>query len=194
LSRFPYIIAFLASLISREQKVLTADYLDGTIMGMDHRWGQRQSTDLTVLVARSGLTGIARVVNVSVTGAYLETRVSLRLHSLVYLQPITQDHAHINANRVAANVVRQDALGVGLEWCEALTKRAHLDALLSMLGKTEPVDCVCDRRTKAAAEETRDVAEAEIVPSFLLRDPSHDFRDQENGIDINAIKASLIML
>ena len=111
-------------------------------MGMDHRWGQRQATDVTVnLVAGSGMSQIARIVNVSLTGAYLETSVPLRLHSLVYLQPSTQHHAQMNANRIAANVVRQDELGVGLEWCEALTKRAHIDALLAMLGNSETVDC-----------------------------------------------------
>lgn len=113
-------------------------------MGMDHRWGQRQTTDVTVrLVARSGVAGVARVVNVSLTGAYLETSVPLRLHSLVYLEPSTQNHAPVNGNRVAANVVRQDELGVGLEWREALTKRTHIEALLAMLGNSERVDCVC---------------------------------------------------
>jgi hypothetical protein len=108
---------------------------------MEHRWGQRQSTDVTVhVVAWSGKTSIARVVNVSVTGAYLEMSMPLRLHSLVYLQPSTRYHAHIDGNRVAANVVRQDGLGVGLEWCEALTKQAHIDALLAMLGNTEWAD------------------------------------------------------
>jgi hypothetical protein len=109
-------------------------------MGMDHRWGQRETTDVTVhVVAQSGMTGIARVVNVSLTGAYLETSVVLRLRSVVYLQPGPEDHAHLDGNRVAANVVRQDELGVGLEWCEALTKRAHLVALLAMLGQGERV-------------------------------------------------------
>lgn len=126
------------------KKDLTTNYLDVTAMGMDHRWGQRQSTDVTVnLVARSGVSQIVRVVNVSLTGAYLETSVTLRLHSLVYLQPSTQQHAQMNGNRIAANVVRQDELGVGLEWCEPLTKRAHIDALLEMLGNNERVDCAC---------------------------------------------------
>jgi hypothetical protein len=117
---------------------------------MDHRWGQRESTDVIVhVVARSGMTGMARVVNVSLTGAYLETSVPLRLRSVVFLQP-SQEDAHPYGNRVAANVVRQDELGVGLEWCQALTKRAHIDALLAMLGKSERVVCAC----LAAAEWT----------------------------------------
>ena len=104
-------------------------------MGMEHRWGERQSTDVTVhVVAGSGKNGIARVVNVSVTGAYLETRVPLRLHSLLTLQ------AHLGGNCVAASVVRQDSLGVGLKWCEAMTTQAGIDALLAMLGNIESVD------------------------------------------------------
>jgi hypothetical protein len=139
----PYIILFVASLISHEKEGSDNELPGVTTMGMDHRWGQRQSTDVTVhVVARSGMTGIARVVNVSLTGAYLETSVPLRLHSLVYLRPSAQNHARISGNRVAANVVRLDELGVGLEWRESLTKRAHVDALLAMLGKRERVDCV----------------------------------------------------
>jgi hypothetical protein len=109
-------------------------------MGMEHRWGERQSTDLTVrFVASSGKTGIARVANVSVTGAYLETRVPLRPHSFLYLQ------AHIGGNCVAASVVRQDPLGVGLKWCESMTKQAHIDALLVMLGNIENVASIALR-------------------------------------------------
>ena len=96
------------------------------------------------------MTGIARVANVSLTGAYLETSVQLRLRSVVYLQPCPEDHAHLDGNRVAANVVRQDELGVGLEWCEALTKRAHIDALLGMIGQGERVDCACVARVEWA--------------------------------------------
>jgi hypothetical protein len=117
-----------------EKRHLVTRTLDGA-MRMEHRWGERQSTEVTVhLVASSGKTGIARLVNLSVTGAYLETRVPLRLHSLLYLQ------SHIGGNCVAASVVRLDALGVGLKWCEAMTKQAHVDALLAMLGNIEKVD------------------------------------------------------
>ena len=116
-------------------------------MGMEHRWGERQSADVTVhVVARSGKTGIARVVNVSVTGAYLKTSIPLRLHSVVFLQPSTQNLTHIGGNCIAATVVRQDDLGVGLEWCEALTKQVHIDVLLAMLGDNSRVDSLFLRR------------------------------------------------
>ena len=120
---------------------------DGATMAMEHRWGERQSIDVTVhVVASSGKTGIARVANVSVTGAYLETSISLRLHSLVYLQASTQYHPHIGGNCVTANVVRQDERGVGLQWCDAMSKQAHVDALLAMLGHNESVDSLFLRR------------------------------------------------
>ena len=57
-------------------------------MGMEHRWGRRESTDVPVqFLARSGMTGSGRVLNISSTGAYLQTALSLPLNSLVYLEP-----------------------------------------------------------------------------------------------------------
>jgi hypothetical protein len=110
-------------------------------MGMEHRWGQRQSTNVKVhVVVRSGTTAIARVVNVSLTGAYLETSLPLRLYSLVYLESAMQDNVTSSGKRIAANVIRHDAQGVGLEWCEVLTKGAHIDALLDMLAYGGIVD------------------------------------------------------
>jgi hypothetical protein len=124
-------------------------------MGMEHRWGQRQSTDVTVRVAGSAMTGIARIANVSLTGAYLETGVPLRLHSLVNLQPSAPNHAHNGHNRVAAHVVRQDGPGVGLKWCRALTMHAHIDALLDMLGEGERLDCIPPRMGVSAGGRPR---------------------------------------
>jgi hypothetical protein len=107
-------------------------------MGMDHRWGQRRATDFVVhVVATSGRTVAARVLNVSLTGAYLETSVPLRLNSLIHLTPYLPDNFTAGTNRVAANVVRHDALGVGLQWCERLTKGVQLDLLLAMLADSE---------------------------------------------------------
>jgi hypothetical protein len=103
-------------------------------MGMDHRWGQRQASNVAVhIVATSGRTASARVVNVSLTGAYLETSVRLRLRSLVYLAPVLPDNFAQGGKRVAAIVVRHDGLGVGVEWSEALAKGVHIDLLLAML-------------------------------------------------------------
>jgi hypothetical protein len=106
---------------------------------MDHRWGQRQATNIAVHVAAtSGATGAARVVNVSLTGAYLETSAPLRRHALVYLTPSSSRHNCAGGSRrIAANVVRHDALGVGLEWCQPLRKGGHIALLLAMLADGE---------------------------------------------------------
>jgi hypothetical protein len=105
---------------------------------MDHRWGQRQATNIAVHVAAtSGKTGAARLVNVSLTGAYLETRVPLRRHALVYVAPSSRDNAAGGNKRIAANVIRHDAGGVGLEWCQPLSKGVHIVLLLAMLADGE---------------------------------------------------------
>jgi hypothetical protein len=104
-------------------------------MGMDHRWGRRQPTDVAVqFVTKPGTTGTGRVLNISLTGAYLETQVPLRLHSLVYLEPAVPAPAADHRRRVAASVVRRDALGVGLEWCEPTTEKANVSARLAHYG------------------------------------------------------------
>ena len=111
-------------------------------MGMDHRWGGRQATNVVVqVVAKTGTTGAGRVINVSLTGAYVETNLPLRLFAIVYLEPANPASVDID-RRIAASVVRHDARGVGLEWCEALTKGTHIDSLLAMLADGE-MDDIC---------------------------------------------------
>ena len=103
-------------------------------MGMDHRWGRRQATDLPVrFVAKAGTTGTGRVLNISLTGAYLETEVPLRLLSLVYLEPDVSGSGDGTRRCIAASVVRRDALGAGLEWCDFSTEATNLSARLAVL-------------------------------------------------------------
>jgi hypothetical protein len=86
---------------------------------MEHRCGDRMSTDIPVLlVARPGTIGPARIVNVSMTGAYVETRLKLPLLSPVSLEPLAQARQDGPAARFEAYVVRVDQSGIGLEWCE----------------------------------------------------------------------------
>ncbi len=83
---------------------------------MEHRWGARQATDVRVeFVAVPGGTGAGRLLDVSMTGAYMSTQVPLRLLSLVHLTPA----ARPGADAMTAYVVRCDATGVGLEWCKS---------------------------------------------------------------------------
>jgi hypothetical protein len=104
-------------------------------MGIDHRWGRRRPTDIAVqVIAKWGSRGAGRLANISLTGAYLETPMTLRPLSFVYLKSADMSSADGTAMRIAASVVRHDARGVGLEWCEPQTKAAGVNALLAALG------------------------------------------------------------
>jgi hypothetical protein len=84
---------------------------------MEKHRGHRRSTDITVqFFTRPATTGIGRVLNVSATGAFMETQLPLRLLSVLYLEPTAP--AGSTGGRIAATVVRCGATGVGLEWCE----------------------------------------------------------------------------
>jgi hypothetical protein len=99
---------------------------------MEHRWGERQSTDVTVrFVKLPGTIGVGRVLNISMTGAYMATKMPLRLLSVVYLELTTPLLAHKKQRRLAASVVRQDRGGVGLEWCESPARSVQIYARLA---------------------------------------------------------------
>ena len=92
-----------------------------------HR-GERRSTDVTVkFFTRPAIAGVGRILNISTTGAFMETHLPLRLLSLLYLEPTNQATADDACGRIAATVVRFSASGVGLEWCEfaAQTTKAY---------------------------------------------------------------------
>jgi len=102
---------------------------------MEHRWGRRQATNLPVqFFAGPATIGIGRVVNISATGAFMETSLPLRPHCIVTLGPIGAPVGERTSNSVAASVVRQNALGVGLEWCESEPGSKNLENRLTALG------------------------------------------------------------
>ena len=86
---------------------------------MEHRWGYRTSTHVAVrLVALPGTIGAGRILNVSETGAYVQTNLALPLLALVHLQPIGPRAVNEGMRRIAACVVRRSGDGIGLEWCD----------------------------------------------------------------------------
>jgi hypothetical protein len=132
-------------------------------MERDHRWSRRRPTDVAVrVIAKSGARGTGRMANVSLTGAYLETQMTLRPHSLVYLESADRTLANGMGKRVSASVVRHDARGVGLEWCEPQTKVADVNALLATLGGAGVDDMVgvYDRHYQSPGGEKERAAEA----------------------------------
>jgi hypothetical protein len=107
---------------------------------MEHRWGRRYDTDVAVrFVALPGTIGSGRVTNVSLSGAFMETRAKLRLLTVIYLEGLdspTERGKPGVPRRLAATVVRRCSAGVGLEWCE---RWPHPSAeLRSAAGQTRP--------------------------------------------------------
>ena len=90
-------------------------------------------SELIRIHASSGTTGIGRVLNISSTGAFLATTAHLRPLSVVYLEPAGATFWEIQSRRIAASVVRQDASGVGLEWCEAAAETTKVVTRLTSL-------------------------------------------------------------
>ncbi len=81
---------------------------------MEHRWGKRYAADLPVNFALpSGERGVGRLLNISITGAYLQTEMPLRILNFIDL---FIDGVPPRDPRFSACVVRRDQGGVGLEW------------------------------------------------------------------------------
>jgi hypothetical protein len=98
---------------------------------MEQHRGQRHSTDVTVqFFTRPDTIGAGRVLNVSATGAFMETRLPLRPLALLYLEPTIQPPAGGIRERIAATVVRCTPTGVGLEWCEFAAEATRAYACL----------------------------------------------------------------
>jgi PilZ domain len=94
---------------------------------MEHRWGERRPINLAVgFVITPGKMGTGRIINISSTGAFMVTEIPLRRLSLLLLRPM--DSIEGENKQIAATVVRQEARGVGLEWCEfeAETMKSYL--------------------------------------------------------------------
>ena len=82
---------------------------------MEHRWGGRISVDVPVKI-RWKANGVAdaRLLNVSRSGALIQTRVPLPL--------LARIEVYIDGGTISSFVTRIDKAGVGVEWCELSSK------------------------------------------------------------------------
>jgi hypothetical protein len=85
---------------------------------MEHRWGRRRACRARVSVsAGAEVKGSGQLRNVSMSGAFLETRLQLPLSSQIAIAVLRDDGARLG-DEFIATVVRQDRQGVGIEWLE----------------------------------------------------------------------------
>jgi hypothetical protein len=109
-------------------------------------------------VALPATIGMGRVVNMSATGAFMETTVPLRRLSVLFLEPAATPAPNGKLKRMAASVVRHDTRGVGLEWCDADVESTPGYARLSALATAAETHSVA---VTAAAEPREEMAESE---------------------------------
>jgi hypothetical protein len=84
---------------------------------MEHRWGVRRPCRARVHVsAGAGVAGMARLRNISMSGAFLETALALPLFSPVAIAVLRNDGSR-HAVEFSATVIRAEPGGVGIEWC-----------------------------------------------------------------------------
>jgi hypothetical protein len=81
---------------------------------MEHRFGRRFRCGTPVRLSADGISSKARLADVSLSGAYLQTELDVPLSAVIEIT------AERNGRRVSlrGSVVRRDARGMGVEWCE----------------------------------------------------------------------------
>ena len=86
---------------------------------MEHRWGHRREISRAVhLGTRSGLAARGRITNVSISGAFVVSPLPVSLYSYIEVQFTAMVTGKRASMTVEAQVVRKEAGGFGIEWCE----------------------------------------------------------------------------
>ena len=98
---------------------------------MEHRWGRRIPVNEVVRIGPfPDSSGLARVVDLSVSGAFVEIRLKPPLMSRIKVMFDVRRGRHTGKCQLSAHVVRSTASGVGIEWDEA--SPAPVNVLMSM--------------------------------------------------------------
>jgi hypothetical protein len=86
---------------------------------MEHRWGNRyEISRLVHLGVRNGIAARGRICNVSISGAFVISALPVGLFSYVQVQFTAMLNGKRTSTSVEGQVVRKDATGFGIEWCE----------------------------------------------------------------------------
>lgn len=86
---------------------------------MEHRWGERVRIELPVrITAHPFAVRTGRLLNLSVSGAFLKVDFPLRPLSRIQVVFDQPQRAKCEAPTIAAYVTRRYKDGVGIEWCQ----------------------------------------------------------------------------
>ena len=86
---------------------------------MEHRWGHRREISRAVhLGTRSGVAARGRISNVSISGAFVVSSLPASLYSYVEVRFTAMLDGKRTRMAVEGQVVRKEAGGFGVEWCE----------------------------------------------------------------------------
>ncbi len=88
---------------------------------MEHRWGRRIALKIPVrLIVGAGEPLLGQMLNVSISGAFVEAPRPLPLWARIHVELILQHHpiTRGGTERVSAHVTRTAGDGVGIEWCD----------------------------------------------------------------------------
>ena len=86
---------------------------------MEHRWGNRHEISRPVhLGIRNGIAARGRICNVSISGAFVVSPLPVGLFAYVQVQFTAMLNGKRTSTSVEGQVVRKDATGFGIEWCE----------------------------------------------------------------------------
>ena len=88
---------------------------------MEHRWGHRREIARAVrLETRTGTIARGRISNVSLSGAFVVSTLPVTVYSYIHIRFIALSGRQraTQAIAVEGQVIRKDATGFGIEWCE----------------------------------------------------------------------------
>jgi hypothetical protein len=92
--------------------------------GVEQRRGQRVAATMWVRLSSSGTEiGMGSLVNVSASGAYLETKIQLPVHASITLESTASSAPALEGLKLSARVARIDDRGMGIEWRVLATPR-----------------------------------------------------------------------
>ena len=89
----------------------------------ENRRGERIAATMWLRLSGSGAEiGMGSLVNVSVSGAYLETRIQLPVNASITLEPVASAGVALEGLKLNARVARIDNRGLGIEWRALITR------------------------------------------------------------------------